>query len=56
MAKKTAEDDQRAKIEKFIAKFGGSPTHVWAVAQMGSGFCASTATSCTSSTRAPCRG
>lgn len=38
MAKKTAEDEQRAKIDKFIGKFGGSPDDVWAVGQMGSGF------------------
>lgn len=38
MAKKTAEDEQRAKIEKFIGKFGGSPDDVWALGQRGSGF------------------
>jgi hypothetical protein len=38
MAKKSAEEAQSAKIEKFIGKFGGSPTDVWAIAQMGSGF------------------
>lgn len=38
VAKKTAEDEQQKKIEKFIDKFGGSPDDVWAIAQKGSGF------------------
>lgn len=33
-----AERVQQKRIEKFIKKYGGSPSDLWAVAQMGSGF------------------
>lgn len=31
-------DGQRGKVDKLIAKFGGSPTDEWAVGQLGAGF------------------
>lgn len=38
MTRKTSEQQQTARVEKYIKKFGGSSTDIWAVGQPGSGF------------------
>lgn len=38
MPEDAAEQAQSAKIERYIKKFGGSTTDVWAIGQTGSGF------------------